>query len=264
MSILLNISSADSTNVTSTTQYSYTFTQWQSFCSMKLVNVCIPNVQYNITSGNSTITVSGTTSTISPGLYSNSILLSSPGLYSNSILSSLLNATVSGITATYSSTTFRIALSGSASFTLSFSQGIAQVLGFLPNTTCTVDSSFVITAPNAVNLSPNDTYFLTISNLPNNNQSSGSFTFSFFINVNQNSRQILFLSSSEKDQSIQMGNTITTNHLNVELKLNLCKYSGITLVFYRIVNKLIICHFQMLLYYRKMSKNGMSTMDIHK
>jgi len=65
---------------------------------------------------------------------------------------------------------------------------------------------------------PNDTYFLTILNLPNSNQSSESFTFSFFINVNQTSAQILFLSSSEKDQSIQMGNTITTNHLNVELR----------------------------------------------
>jgi len=119
---------------------------------------------------------------------------------------------------TYSSTTFRITFTGTASFTLSFSQGIAQVLGFLPNTTYTADSSFLITAPNTVNLSPNYTYFLTISNLPNSNQSSGSFTFSFFINVNQTSGQILFLSSSEKDQSIQMGNTITTNHLNVELR----------------------------------------------
>jgi len=123
----------------------------------------------------------------------------------------LLNSTISGISGTYSSTTFRITFSSSASFTLSFSQGITQVLGFLPNTTCTANSSFVITAPN-------DTYFLTISNLPNSNQSSGSFTFSFFINANQTSRQILFLSSSEKDQSIQMGNTITTNHLNVELR----------------------------------------------
>jgi len=96
-----------------------------------------------------------------------------------------------------------------------FFQGIAQVLGFLPNTTY---SSFLITAPNTVNLSPNETYFLTISNLPNSNQSSRSFTFSFFIYVNQTSGQILFLSSSEKDQSIQMGNTITTNHLNVELR----------------------------------------------
>jgi len=157
----------------------------------------------NITSGNNTITVSG---------------IISPGLYSNSVLLALLNSTISGITATYSSTTFRITFSGSASFTLSFSQGIIQVLGFLPNTTYTANSSFVITAPKAVNLSPNDTYFLTILNLPNSNQSNGSFTFSFFINVNQTSRQILFLSSSEKDQSIQMGNTITTNHLNVELR----------------------------------------------
>jgi len=114
---------------------------------MKLVNVCIPNVQYNITTGINTITISGTTYTISPGLYSNSVLLA------------LLNSTLSGITATYFSTTFRITFSGSASFTLSFSQGIDQVLGFLPNTTYTANSSFVITAPNAVNLSPNDTYF---------------------------------------------------------------------------------------------------------
>jgi len=58
------------------------------------------------------------------------------------------------VTATYSSTTaFRITFSGSASFTLSFSQGITQVLGFLPNTTYTANSSFVITAPNAVNQS---------------------------------------------------------------------------------------------------------------
>jgi len=134
---------------------------------MKLVNVCIPNVQYNITSSNNTITVSGTTYTISLGSYSISVLLA------------LLNSIISGITATYSLTTFRITFSGSASFTLSFSQGIAQVLGFLPNTTYKANSSFVITAPNAANLSPNDTYFLTISNLPNSNQSSGSFTFSF-------------------------------------------------------------------------------------
>jgi len=100
MSILLNISSSDATNVTSTTQYSYTFTQWQSFCSMKLVNVCFPNVQYNVTSGNNTITVSGTTYTISPGLYSNSVLLA------------LLNSTLSGVSATYSSTTFRITFTG--------------------------------------------------------------------------------------------------------------------------------------------------------
>jgi hypothetical protein len=173
---------------------------------MKLVNVCIINVQYNITSGNNTITISRTTYTVSPGLYHNSILLS------------LLNSTLSGITATYSSSTFRITFMGTASFTLSFSQGIAQVLGFLPNTTYTANRSFVITAPNSVNLSPNDTYFLTILNLPNSDQSSGSFTFSFFINVNQTSGQILFLSSSEKDQSIQMGNTITMNHLNVELR----------------------------------------------
>jgi len=104
MSILLNISSFDATNVTSTTQHSYTFTQGQSFCSIKLVNVCIPNVQFNITSGNNTITVSGTTYTISPGLYSNSVLLS------------LLNSTISGITATYSSSTFRITFTGTASF----------------------------------------------------------------------------------------------------------------------------------------------------
>jgi hypothetical protein len=206
MSILLNISSSDATNATSTTQYSYTFTQWQSFRSMKLVNVCIPNVQYNITSGNNTITLSGTTYTISPGSYSISVLLS------------LLNSTLSGVSATYSSTTFRVSFGGSASFTLSFSQGIAQVLGFLPNITYTADSGYLITGPNAINLAPNDTYFLTISNLPNSNQSSGSFTFSFFINVNQTSGQILFLSSSEKGQSIEMGNTITTNHLNVELR----------------------------------------------
>jgi len=91
MSILLNISSADATNVTSITQYNYTFTQWKSFHSMKLVNVCIPNVQYNISSGNNTITASGTTYTISPSSYSISVLLA------------LLNATISGITATYSS-----------------------------------------------------------------------------------------------------------------------------------------------------------------
>jgi len=206
MSILLNISSTETTNVTSTTQYSYTFTQWQSFRSMKSVNVCIPNLQYNVTSGNNTITVSGTTYSVSLGLYSISVLLA------------LLNATISGITATHSSTTFRVTFTATASFTLSFSQGIAQVLGFLPNRTNTANSSFVITAPNAVNLSPNDTYFLTISNLPNSNQSSGSFTFSFFIDVNQTSGQILFLSSSEKDQSIQMGNTITMNHLNIELR----------------------------------------------
>jgi len=205
MSILLNISSSDATSVTSTTHYSYTFTQWQLFHSMKLVNVCILNVQYNITSGNNTITVFGTTYTISPGSYSISVLLA------------LLNSTISGITATYSTTTLKITSSGSASFTLSFFQGIAQVLGFLPNTTDTANSSFVITAPSAANLPPNDTYFLTILNLPNSNQSSGSLTFSFFINVNQTSRQIL-LSSSEKDQSIQMGNTITMNHLNVELR----------------------------------------------
>jgi len=84
MSILLNISSTDATNVTSTTQYSYTFTQWQLFCSMKLVNVCIPNVHYNITSGNITITTSGTTYTISLGSCSNSVLLA------------LLNSTISG------------------------------------------------------------------------------------------------------------------------------------------------------------------------
>jgi len=71
---------------------------------MKLVNVCTPYVQCNITSGNNTITISGTTYTISPGLYSNSILYS------------FLNAALSGIT-----TTFRINFSGSASFTLSFS-----------------------------------------------------------------------------------------------------------------------------------------------
>jgi len=146
MSILLNISAADATNVTSTTQYSYTFTQWQLFHSIKLVNVCIPNLQYNITSGKNTITLSGTTYTISLGSYSISVLLA------------LLNATISGITATYSSTTFRVTFTGTASFTLSFSQGIAQ-LGFLTNTTYTVDSSFVITAPNALYLSPNDTYF---------------------------------------------------------------------------------------------------------
>jgi len=63
--------------------------------------------------------------------------------------------------ATYSYTTFRITFSSSASVALSFSQGIAQVLGFLPNTTYTANSSFVITAPSTVNLSPNDTYFLT-------------------------------------------------------------------------------------------------------
>jgi len=58
---------------------------------MKLVNVCIPNMQYNITSGNNTITVSGTTYTISLGLFSILVLLD------------LLNAMISGITATYSS-----------------------------------------------------------------------------------------------------------------------------------------------------------------
>jgi len=145
MSILfLNISSTDATNVASTTQNNYTFTQWQSFHSMNLVNVCIPNVQYNITSGNKRITVSGTTYTISQG-------------------------------------SFRITFTGTASFTLSFSQGVAQVLGFLPHTTYTANRSFVITAPNTVNLSPNDTYFLTILNLPNSNQSSGSFTFSLLM-----------------------------------------------------------------------------------
>jgi len=110
MSILLNISSTDATNVTSTTQYNYTFTQWQLFCSIKLVNACIPNVQYNVTSGNNTITASGTTYAISLGLYSNSILLA------------LLNSTISGINETYSSTTFRITFSSSASFTLFFSR----------------------------------------------------------------------------------------------------------------------------------------------
>jgi len=104
--------------------------------------MCTPNVQYNITSGNNTITASGTTYTISPGSCSISVLLA------------LLNSTISGITATHSSTTFRVTFRGSASFTLTFSQGITQVLGFLPNTTYTVN---VITAPNTVNLSPNDT-----------------------------------------------------------------------------------------------------------
>jgi len=206
MSILLNISSTDASNFLSTTQYSYTFTQWQSFRSMKLVNVCIPNVHYNVISNSNIITVSGTSYTISPGLYSSSVLVA------------LLNSTLSGVTATYSSTTFRITFSSSVAFNISFSQGITQLLGFLPNTMYTSDSSFLIVGPNAVNLCPNNTYFLTISNLPNSNQSSASFTFSFFINVNQTSGQILFLSSSEKDQSIQMGNTITKNHLNVELR----------------------------------------------
>jgi len=80
-------------------------------------------MQYNITSGNNTITISGTTYTISLGSYSNSVLLA------------LLNVIISGIDSTYSSTTFRVTFSGSASLILSFSQGIAQVLGFLPNTT---------------------------------------------------------------------------------------------------------------------------------
>jgi len=103
-------------------------------------------VQYNVTSGNNTITVSGTTYTISLGSYSISTLLA------------LLNATISGITITYSSTTFRVTFSSSASFTLTFPQGIAQVLGFLPNTTDTANSSFLITAPNADNLSSNNIF----------------------------------------------------------------------------------------------------------
>jgi len=114
---------------------------------MKLVNVSVLYskcaVQYNLRTGYNTITASGTTYTISPGSYNICVLLA------------LLNATISGITATYSSTTFRVTFTGKGSFTLSFSQGIVQVLGFLPNTTYTANSSFycvVITAPNAVNL----------------------------------------------------------------------------------------------------------------
>jgi len=97
-----------------------------------------------ISSGNNTIFTSGTTYTISPG--------------SSCILPCWLY-TISCIDATYSSTTFRVTFTGSASFILSFSQGIAQVLGVLPNTTYTANSSFVITAQHR-NLSPYNTYFL--------------------------------------------------------------------------------------------------------
>jgi len=120
MSILLNISSADATNVTSTTQYSYTFTQWQSFHSMNLVNACISNVQYNVASGNNTITISGTTYTISLGSYSISVLLA------------LLNATISGITATYSSTNFRVTFTGNQALLFLFLKASLKFLGSCP------------------------------------------------------------------------------------------------------------------------------------
>jgi len=206
MSLLLNISSSDASNLTSTTQFTYTFNQWHSFRSLKLVNVCIPNVQYNISSPNNTFSIGSTSYTIPPGSYS------------SSTLPAVLNSLVLGYTFTFSSSTFQTTITGTAAFSISFSQGLAQVLGFLPNTTYTANLSFIVSSPNAVNFSPFDTLFLTILNLPNSNQNSNNFTFTFFINANQTLGQLLFLSSSEKNQTVQLGNSFNVNHLDIKLR----------------------------------------------
>lgn len=123
-----------------------------------------------------------------------------------------------GYTFTFSSSTFQTTITGTAAFSISFSQGLAQVLGFLPNTTYTANLSFIVSSPNAVNFSPFDTLFLTILNLPNSNQNSNNFTFTFFINANQTLGQLLFLSSSEKNQTVQLGNSFNVNHLDIKLR----------------------------------------------
>jgi hypothetical protein len=173
---------------------------------MKLINVCVPNVQYNVLSPNNTFSVGSTTYSIPQGSYSSSTIIP------------VLNSLSSGCTFSYSSITFQITITGTAAYTISFSQGLAQLLGFLPSTSYSSNSSFIVTSPNAVNFSPYDTFFLTISNLPNNNQNSNNFTFTFFINANQTSGQLLFLSSSEKNQTVELGNSFNVNHLDIELR----------------------------------------------
>jgi len=76
---------------------------------------------------------------VNPGSYSISILLASRAYTISQVhiafLSYWLYEMISGITATHSSATFRVTFTGTASFALSFSQDITQVLGLLPHTT---------------------------------------------------------------------------------------------------------------------------------
>jgi len=92
------------------------------------------------------------------------------------------------------------------------------ILGFLAET-YTSNSDYIITSPNAINLNGSyDTYFISITNLSCPNQAGSNFSFTFFVSVYQISGQILYLSESESNQVVDLGQTFNTNIFKVVLR----------------------------------------------
>jgi hypothetical protein len=112
-----------------------------------------------------------------------------------------------------------VTFTGSAAFTIDFSSSTLNplLLGFVSGT-YTSDSSYIITSPNAVDMSPIDTFFIRITNLPMNNICSESLSFTFFVNVNQTTGQYLYLSTGEDKQCVDLGASFNVNYFDVELR----------------------------------------------
>jgi len=192
----------------------------QQFSKLWLKQVSIPNVQYNIPSGNNPLNYKLLQTNITASI---SI---TPGIYSESTLVTALNAAFTtakaNITVTFNSgvntLTFTRAQQMEFYFSSSYSDSINPlILGFLTET-YTSNSEYIITSPNAINLNCSyNTYFISITNLSCPNQ-VGDLSFTFFVSVNQILGQILYLSECECDQVVDLGQTFTTNIFKVVLR----------------------------------------------
>jgi len=217
--MLLYLSSQDGTIDQTTSSFSISTTNMQQFSKLKLKQVSIPNVQYNIPSGSDTINYKLLQTNISGSI---SI---TPGIYSESSLTTALNSafTTAGvnITVTFNSGVNTLTFTGQQQIEFYFAESNSinpLILGFLAET-YTSNSVYIITSPNAINLNGSyDTYFISITNLSCPNQAGGNFSFTFFVSVNQILGQILYLSQCESDQVVDLGQTFTMNIFKVVLR----------------------------------------------
>jgi len=200
--------SAGSTDYSVILPYSIT-----NFSSISLKEVLIPQTTYNIIDGvNNNLSFNdGTDESISvpSGNYSIYTLCSE--------IQSLMNSTSSGYTVSFDPTTFKVTISNSATFSLSFttSKSIWKPLGF---TKSDLTGHMSYTGPNAVQLNQSMSLFIQISELGIENQNTTGLQYTFKIPVTSTSGEINEINETNSYlQCIKYPSERSINQLTVRL-----------------------------------------------
>lgn len=180
---------------------------------IRLISAQIPVSNYNVTSSNNIVPIndgSNKTVTITPGSYT--------AIQLALAIQTALNSSSSGWTCTYNANTYKITISGTATFVLRFgtvtTNSIARTIGF-SNTDITFGSA--ATGESAVKLNFSN-YFIVCPELGFTTElvaSNSSLAVAFVIPIDKNTGDILNYMPDEQQQI--NGSKLIPNELNISL-----------------------------------------------